>query len=105
MISFKKTVMAQFLLVMIISHTMIITKENVAKADYVSGRPAGMQLRLEQASVDSFKKAMQAFFPHYLNVDLQLPTEYHYTVGLFLDFLSYKIDWTDIKYDSADLDI
>jgi hypothetical protein len=64
-----------------------------------------MQLRLEQASVDGMKKAMAAFFPHYLNVDLQLPKEYHYTVGLFLDFLSYKIDWTDITYDSADLDI
>ena len=48
---------------------------------------------------------MAVFFPHYLNVDVQLPTEYHYKVAMFLDFLSWKIDWTDITYDSADLDI
>ena len=64
-----------------------------------------MQLRLEQASVNSFKKAMAVFFPHFLNVDLNLPKEYHYKVAMFLDFLSWKIDWTDIKYDAADLDI
>ena len=105
MLRFKKTFVAQLLLVMIISHTMIVSHENVARAEYVSGYNPGMQLRLEQASVNSFKRAMAAFFPHYLNVDLQMPKEYHYTVAMFLDFLSWKIDWTDIQYDSADLDI
>jgi len=48
---------------------------------------------------------MHQFLPHYVNVDLDLPKEYHYKLGLFFDFLTYHIDWTNIKYKTAELDI
>merc|ERR1740117_2832690 len=62
-------------------------------------------IRLEQKSIDSFKMAMQKFFPHYMNMDLNLPKEYKYEFGMFLDILSYKVEWTNITYTNADLDI
>ena len=69
----------------------------------------GMQVRLEQASINGFKSAMQKFLPHYFNTDLNLPKEYKYEFGMFpgmfFDWLSYKIEWTDITYTTADLDI
>jgi len=40
-----------------------------------------------------------------VNTDLNLPTEYHYEFGLFLEILSYEIDWTNITYTKIDLDV
>ena len=65
---------------------------------YTSGMQPGMQLRLEQKTIDSFKRSMEFFLPHYINVDLNLPTEYHYTFGLFFNLLVWDIHWTHIKY-------
>lgn len=36
---------------------------------------------------------------------MNLPTEYHYEFGLFLDILSYEVDWTNITYTDIDLDV
>jgi hypothetical protein len=65
----------------------------------------GMQLRMEQKTLDAFKKSMKRFLPQYVNTDLNLPTEYHYEFGLFLDILSYEVDWTNITYTDIDLDV
>lgn len=65
----------------------------------------GMQLRMEQKTLDAFKKSMRRFLPKYVNTDLNLPTEYHYEFGLFLDILSYEVDWTNITYTDIDLDV
>ena len=64
-----------------------------------------MQLRMEQKTLDAFKKSMKRFLPQYVNTDLNLPTEYHYEFGLFLDILSYEVDWTNITYSEIDLDV
>ena len=48
---------------------------------------------------------MSKFLPHYINVDLNLPTKYHYTLGFFFDAIGYRTDWKDIDYQQADLDI
>lgn len=48
---------------------------------------------------------MSEFLPQYVNTDLNLPTEYHYEFGLFLEILSYQVDWTNITYTDIDLDI
>lgn len=48
---------------------------------------------------------MSDFLPEYVNADLNLPTEYHYEFGLFLDILSYQVDWTNITYSNIDLDV
>ena len=41
---------------------------------------------------------MEQFLPKYVNTDLKMPTEYHYEFGMFLDILTWKVDWTDIAY-------
>ena len=48
---------------------------------------------------------MERFLPDYLNVDMKLPHEYHYSFGLFFDLFVWQIDWTDIKYKDIDLDV
>lgn len=53
----------------------------------------GMQLRIEQKTIDAFKKACEEFLPHFIAVDLGLPKEYSYELGLFFNLLKWKIDW------------
>lgn len=65
----------------------------------------GMQLRIRERQMDAFKMAMSRFLPYYLNVDMQLPTEYSYHIDMFMDILSWDIDWKNITYTKADLDI
>lgn len=65
----------------------------------------GMIMRLQQPTVNSFKKAMEEFLPHYINYDLDMPEHYHYEFGLFFNLLQWKIDWKNITYTNADLDI
>jgi hypothetical protein len=65
----------------------------------------GMIVRLEQSSINSVKRAMEEFLPHYINVDLDLPKTYHYEFGLFFNLLQWKITWTDIEWSNVDLDI
>lgn len=48
---------------------------------------------------------MEKFLPKYVNTDLDLPTEYHYEFGMFLNILSWKVNWSDITYSSVDLDV
>jgi len=48
---------------------------------------------------------MEKFLPRYVNTDLKLPTEYSYEFGMFLDILSWKVDWTNITYSAVDLDV
>lgn len=65
----------------------------------------GMALRLEQDTIQAWKKAMVEFLPHYINHDIELPKKYSYTVGLLFDFLTWQIDWRDIEYEMGDFDI
>jgi hypothetical protein len=62
-----------------------------------------MQLRLEQDTLASLKRTMELFLPTYFNNDLDLPTEFHYNFTVFWE--TWIIDWTDITYKAADLDI
>jgi hypothetical protein len=48
---------------------------------------------------------MEQFLPKYVNTDLKLPTEYHYEFGMFLDILTWKVDWSDISYKQVNLDV
>lgn len=64
----------------------------------------GMALRLEQKTINSWKRAMQGFLPHYINFDLNLPKQYTYHVGLLFDFLTWTIEWTDIEYEMGTFD-
>jgi hypothetical protein len=60
-----------------------------AKTVYSNGMNPGMALRLEEDTVMAFKKAMVEFLPRYVNHDMKLPTEYHYTFGLLFDWLQW----------------
>jgi len=77
----------------------------MVQSAYNQGMNPGMQLRLEQQTINSFKRAMEEFLPHYINVDMKLPQSYHYEFGLFFNLLQWKITWTDIEYSNVDLDI
>jgi len=106
MVNFKKSIVAQVLIVLFVSQMAINTHNEVqVRAAYTSGMNPGMQLRMEQKTLDAFKKAMTKFLPNYVNHELPLPKNYHYEFGLFFDMLSYTIDWTDITYTDIDLDV
>lgn len=67
-----------------------------------------MALRLEQRSIDSFKNAMSAFLPKYLENDMVFPDHYSYKLGFlqqYIDWFTWTFKWTDIKYTDANFDI
>ena len=45
------------------------------------------------------------FLPHYITADMQLPTEYKLDFDLFFDWFAWHFKWTNIQYDTPDLDI
>lgn len=59
----------------------------VVQGEFVSGMNPGMILRLEESTIQGVKKAMQEFLPHYINMDMDLPTEYHYDFALLFGIL------------------
>jgi len=56
---------------------------------YSNGMNPGMALRLEEDTILSWKRAMIEFLPRYINHDLKMPTDYHYTFGLLFDWLTW----------------
>ena len=46
-----------------------------ATVDFSRGMNAGMGLRVEQRTIEAFKRSMTDFFPHYVVADMMLPTE------------------------------
>lgn len=48
---------------------------------------------------------MAKFLPYYLNVDMDLPSEYSYHVDMFFKLFNWDIKWSDISYTNANLDI
>ena len=93
----RKSIIAQAIIALFLGQTFI-NQDNEVKAAYISGMNPGMQIRLEQKTLNTLKKSMEQFLPQYVNTDLKLPTEYHYEFGMFLDILTWKVDWTDITY-------
>jgi hypothetical protein len=75
------------------------------RAEYVSGMNPGMQIRVEQQTLDALKRSMEFFLPRYFNEDLDLPKEFHTEFSLLGSFVPCTIDWTDITYKKADLDV
>ena len=100
----RKSIIAQALIALFIGQSLI-THTTEVQALYKTGMNPGMQIRLEQKTLNSLKRSMEQFLPKYVNHDLDLPTEYHYEFGMFLDILTWKVDWTNITYTQATLDI
>ena len=47
--------------------------------------------------------AMGDLFPKIAKLKIGLPSEFHYKVGMFLDYFSYTINITNINYDDIEL--
>ena len=67
--------------------------------------PPGMQIRLEQRTINEFKKAMFNFLPHFVEADLHLPDTHEAEIGILFDIIKFHFLWTDIKYTKPALDI
>lgn len=48
---------------------------------------------------------MEVFLPHYVNFDMNLPKEYEYHFAIFFGLLKWQFNWTEINYQTVDLDI
>ena len=48
---------------------------------------------------------MADFFPTYFVADMNLPTDYHYSINFLLDLLTWDFVYTDITYDTPKFDV
>jgi hypothetical protein len=69
------------------------------------GMNPGIAMRLEQGTANAFKSAMGDLFPKIAKLKIGLPKEFHYKVGVFVDYLSYTINITNINYDDINLEM
>ena len=81
------------------------TGANAASRDFSRGMNPGMALRLEQKTIDAFKRSMQDFFPHYVVADMNLPTEEMYHFSWLFGYVQWTVQWTYITYDIPKFDI
>ena len=88
-----------------INQVVEINKE-VSATEYQKFMNPGIQVRLEEQTINQMKKAMSRFLPQYFNSgDLNLPTEEEFHFTLFLEFLTWQYKLTNIEYYNATLDI
>ena len=71
-------------------------------ATWMAGMNPGVKVRVDQTSIDATKRVLTKFLPKYLNIDLELPQEYHYEYDSKI-YLDWQVDWTDIVYSEIDL--
>lgn len=72
---------------------------------YSTGMNPGVMVRLEQQTINEFKRAMEMFLPHYVNFDMEFPSEYDYTFKMFFGLINWHIEWSDITYKDAKLNL
>lgn len=100
----KKSLVGKCIIALLATTGLVHHQNKVQAAQYANGMNSGMALRLEQKTIDSWKRAMQGFLPHYINADLDLPKHYQYHVGFLFDFLTWTVTWDNIKYDVGKFD-
>lgn len=95
----KKTLLANILLGIIsISSFADFQKNLQTQAAYQQYMNPGMQIRLEQATIEGMKKAMARFLPRYIKYDMKLPTELEYKFDSGIGLLDWHFRWTNIMY-------
>ena len=73
-------------------------------ATFRQGMNPGMQLRVDQTSLNGLKRVCERFLPIYFNVDLEIKEEYDYKFNSSLTkSLNWEILWTNISYTEFDL--
>ena len=100
----KINLISKCILAMLATSSLNNKQNEVQAAQYANGMNSGMALRLEQKTIESWKRAMQSFLPHYINADLELPKTYKYKVGFLFDFFTWTVNWANIKYDVGTFD-
>ena len=58
---------------------LLFSDRVLAEVDYNRGMNPGMALRVEQKTIEAFKRSMKDFFPHYVVADMMLPTYEKYS--------------------------
>lgn len=104
----RKSFIGKALLFLFCTHLVFVhqVKSADTEADlFFNGMYPGMATRLEQKTIDKFKKAMSDFAPHYINADLKLPSSYHYDFKMVFDVLTWTHNWDEITYDVATFDV
>ena len=76
-----------------------------ATRDFSRGMNPGMALRLEQKTIDAFKRSMEDFFPHYVVADMSLPTDETHHFSWLFGYVQWTVQWTYITYDVPKFDI
>ena len=65
----------------------------------------GMALRIEQRTIEAFKRSMADFFPHYVVADMALPKREKYDFNWLFEYVQWTVEWSDITYDVPKFDI
>ena len=88
--------------------TILILPKDSSSAKFQQGMDGGVLMRIDQSSINGFRNALAKFLPHFIDHDLELPTEYEFQVG-FGDILwgafTRNIKWSDIVYNAIMTDI
>ena len=71
----------------------------------VTGRPAGMGLRLQQRTVNEFKSAMGKFLPHFLTYDIGInKKKEEWDFSALFGLINYHVNFSNIHYPEPSLD-
>ena len=70
-----------------------------------SSRNSGMQIRLEEDTIEGLKNVMARFMPRYLAYDANLPTDFEYKFDNGIGLLDWHFVWSNITYSTPKLDI
>lgn len=65
----------------------------------VFDKTPGMGLRLEQHTIDVFRRSLSKFLPHFVDYDLEFPKELHYAFNFLWDRYTWNIDFTNMKFE------
>lgn len=83
---------------------VLLTIPQIVEGIYYKGMNPGMILKVDQTSVNSFKKIAGRYLPGYLSADLNLPKNYTYAPMNQIWGLEWDITWEDISYSNIDLE-
>ena len=83
---------------------VLLTIPKIVEGVYYKGMNPGMILKVDQTSVNSFKKIAGRYLPGYLSADLNLPKNYTYSPVNKIWGLEWDITWEDISYSDIDLE-
>lgn len=58
-------------------------------------------MRLEVSTMNALKSAMNEFLPKHIDHDIPLPKTFQLGAGFLFEFLTWHINFSDIKYTNS----